>query len=119
MVHLNNIWFVIVAIFWVGFFVLEGFDFGVGMLHSFVGRTDVERRVAVNTIGPIWDGNEVWLSWPARPSSPPSRVVRHHVLDLLPGHGDRPGRPHRPRASPSSTAARSTIPGGERPGGGR
>ena len=39
MVHLNNIWFVIVAIFWVGFFVLEGFDFGVGMLHSFVGRT--------------------------------------------------------------------------------
>ena len=61
MVHLNNIWFVIVAIFWVGFFVLEGFDFGVGMLHSFVGRNDVERRIAVNSIGPIWDGNEVWL----------------------------------------------------------
>jgi cytochrome bd ubiquinol oxidase subunit II len=61
MVHLNNIWFVIIAIFWVGFFVLEGFDFGVGMLHSFVGRTDVERRIAVNSIGPIWDGNEVWL----------------------------------------------------------
>ena len=61
MVHLNNIWFVIVAIFWVGFFVLEGFDFGVGMLHSFVGRNDVERRIAVNSIGPFWDGNEVWL----------------------------------------------------------
>ncbi len=61
MVYLNNIWFIIVAIFWVGFFVLEGFDFGVGMLHSFVGRDDVERRIAVNTIGPIWDGNEVWL----------------------------------------------------------
>jgi cytochrome d ubiquinol oxidase subunit II len=61
MVHLNNIWFVIVAIFWVGFFVLEGFDFGVGMLHSFVGHDDVERRIAVNTIGPVWDGNEVWL----------------------------------------------------------
>jgi cytochrome bd-type quinol oxidase subunit 2 len=59
--HLNNVWFVIVAIFWIGYFVLEGFDFGVGMLHSFVGRTDVERRVAVNSIGPIWDGNEVWL----------------------------------------------------------
>ena len=59
--QLDNIWFVIVAIFWVGFFVLEGFDFGVGMLHSFVGRTDVERRIAVNSIGPIWDGNEVWL----------------------------------------------------------
>jgi cytochrome d ubiquinol oxidase subunit II len=61
MVHLNNIWFVIVAIFWVGFFVLEGFDFGVGMLHSFVGHDDVEQRIAVNTIGPVWDGNEVWL----------------------------------------------------------
>ena len=61
MVHLNNIWFVIIAIFWVGYFILEGFDFGVGMLHSFVGHDDVERRIAVNSIGPIWDGNEVWL----------------------------------------------------------
>ncbi len=61
MIHLNNIWFIIVAVFWVGFFVLEGFDFGVGMLHSFVGRNDEERRVAVNSIGPIWDANEVWL----------------------------------------------------------
>jgi cytochrome bd ubiquinol oxidase subunit II len=61
MIHLNNIWFIIVAIFWVGFFVLEGFDFGVGMLHSFVGGDDTERRVVINSIGPIWDGNEVWL----------------------------------------------------------
>ena len=61
MLHLNNIWFIIVAIFWVGFFVLEGFDFGVGMLHSFIGHNDQERRVAINSIGPIWDGNEVWL----------------------------------------------------------
>src|SRR5271165_52131 len=61
MVHLNNIWFVIVGIFWVGYFVLEGFDLGVGMLHSFVGKDDVERRIAINTIGPVWDGNEVWL----------------------------------------------------------
>jgi cytochrome d ubiquinol oxidase subunit II len=58
---MENLWFVIVAFFWVGFFVLEGFDFGVGMLHSFVGRSDIERRIAVNTIGPTWDGNEVWL----------------------------------------------------------
>jgi cytochrome d ubiquinol oxidase subunit II len=57
----KSLWFVIVAFFWVGFFVLEGFDFGVGMLHSFVARDDVERRVAINTIGPTWDGNEVWL----------------------------------------------------------
>src|SRR5580692_3172359 len=60
-ISLGVLWFVIVAIFWVGFFVLEGFDFGVGMLHSFIGHTDLERRVLVNTIGPVWDGNEVWL----------------------------------------------------------
>ena len=60
-VNLADLWFVIVAFFWTGFFVLEGFDFGVGVLHTVVGRTDLERRVAINTIGPFWDGNEVWL----------------------------------------------------------
>ncbi len=59
--HLHTLWFVILAILWVGFFVLEGFDFGVGALHKLVGRTETERRVAINTIGPWWDGNEVWL----------------------------------------------------------
>jgi cytochrome bd ubiquinol oxidase subunit II len=59
--QLHTVWFLIIAIFWVGFFVLEGFDFGVGMLHTIVGKTDIERRVALNTIGPFWDGNEVWL----------------------------------------------------------
>ncbi|HTU96167.1 MAG TPA: cytochrome d ubiquinol oxidase subunit II [Solirubrobacteraceae bacterium] len=59
--QLHTIWFVIVAFFWIGFFVLEGFDFGVGALHRAVGRSEVERRVAINTIGPWWDGNEVWL----------------------------------------------------------
>src|SRR6478609_9267915 len=61
MMTLPNVWFVVVAFFWTGFFVLEGFDFGVGALHTLVGRTDTERRVAINTIGPVWDGNEVWL----------------------------------------------------------
>ena len=55
------IWFVIIAIFWTGFFVLEGFDFGVGALHSVVGKNETERRVAINSIGPFWDANEVWL----------------------------------------------------------
>jgi len=55
------VWFAVVAVFWTGFFVLEGFDFGVGALHRVVGRTDLERRVAINSIGPLWDGNEVWL----------------------------------------------------------
>jgi cytochrome bd ubiquinol oxidase subunit II len=58
---LQVFWFIVVAFFWVGFFVLEGFDLGVGALHMVVGKTDVERRVAINTIGPFWDGNEVWL----------------------------------------------------------
>ena len=55
------LWFVVLAVLWCGFLFLEGFDFGVGMLHDFVGTNDVERRVAINTIGPVWDGNEVWL----------------------------------------------------------
>ncbi len=59
--QLHTIWFIVIAVFWVGFFVLEGFDFGVGALHLFIGRNDTERRVAINTIGPWWDGNEVWL----------------------------------------------------------
>ena len=54
-------WFIVIAVFWTGFLVLEGFDFGVGALHMVVGRTDLERRVAINAIGPFWDGNEVWL----------------------------------------------------------
>jgi cytochrome bd ubiquinol oxidase subunit II len=60
-VSLSTLWFVIIAVFWTGFFVLEGFDFGVGALHRSVGRTDLERRTAINAIGPVWDGNEVWL----------------------------------------------------------
>ena len=58
---LGILWFIVVALFWTGFFVLEGFDFGVGALHHTVGRSDIERRVAINAIGPVWDGNEVWL----------------------------------------------------------
>jgi cytochrome bd-type quinol oxidase subunit 2 len=61
MLHLHTLWFVILAILWVGFFVLEGFDFGVGMLHRLVGRNEPEREQAISTIGPWWDGNEVWL----------------------------------------------------------
>ena len=59
--HLTDLWFVLIAVLWTGYLVLEGFDFGVGMLLPFVGRDEVDRRVAINTIGPVWDGNEVWL----------------------------------------------------------
>jgi cytochrome d ubiquinol oxidase subunit II len=58
---LNTLWFVLVGVLFVGFFILEGFDYGVGILLPFLGRTDEERRRIVNTIGPVWDGNEVWI----------------------------------------------------------
>ena len=58
---LQTTWFILITVLWSGFFVLEGFDFGVGMLTPFVGRTDEERRAAKESTGPFWDGNEVWL----------------------------------------------------------
>lgn len=58
---LNILWFILITVLYTGFFVLEGFDFGVGMLLPFLGKKDVERRAIINTIGPHWDGNEVWL----------------------------------------------------------
>ena len=58
---LQVIWFFLIAALWIGFFFLEGFDFGVGMLLPFLGKNDDERRAIVNTIGPVWDANEVWL----------------------------------------------------------
>ena len=58
---LTDFWFITIAVLWIGYFFLEGFDFGVGMLLHPIGRTDAERRVMINTIGPVWDGNEVWL----------------------------------------------------------
>ena len=58
---LQVLWFFLIAFLWIGFFFLEGFDFGVGMLLPFLGKNDQERRAIVNTIGPVWDANEVWL----------------------------------------------------------
>ncbi len=74
--ELTTVWFILIAVLWIGYFVLEGFDFGVGMLFPVLGRDDpgsgsgpddaaesgeVRRRVMLSTIGPVWDGNEVWL----------------------------------------------------------
>jgi cytochrome bd ubiquinol oxidase subunit II len=58
---LGVVWFLLIAVLFAGFFFLEGFDFGVGILLPFVGKSDKERRIIINTIGPFWDGNEVWL----------------------------------------------------------
>jgi cytochrome d ubiquinol oxidase subunit II len=60
-VALTTLWFALIAILWMGYFTLEGFDFGVGMLLPVLAEDDRERRVMINTIGPVWDGNEVWL----------------------------------------------------------
>ena len=58
---LQILWFILIAVLWIGFHFLEGFDFGVGMLLPFLGKKDEERRAIINTIGSVWDGNEVWL----------------------------------------------------------
>ncbi len=59
--HLHDVWFVLIAVLWTGYFFLEGFDFGIGVLTKLLARDRTERRVLINTIGPVWDGNEVWL----------------------------------------------------------
>ena len=59
--ELTTVWFILIAVLWIGYFCLEGFDFGVGMLLPFLARDDRERRIMINTIGPVWDGNEVWV----------------------------------------------------------
>jgi cytochrome bd ubiquinol oxidase subunit II len=58
---LNTLWFILITVLFTGFFFLEGFDYGVGILLPFLGKDDRERRAIINTIGPFWDGNEVWL----------------------------------------------------------
>ena len=59
--ELSTFWFILIGVLWTGYFFLEGFDFGVGMLLHPFAHDDTERRVLINTIGPVWDGNEVWL----------------------------------------------------------
>jgi cytochrome d ubiquinol oxidase subunit II len=58
---LQDVWFLLIAVLWIGYFILEGFDFGLGTLLPFLGRNDGERRSMINAIGPVWDGNEVWV----------------------------------------------------------
>ncbi|OUM45070.1 cytochrome d ubiquinol oxidase subunit II [Arthrobacter agilis] len=58
---LPTLWFVLIAVLWAGYLFLEGFDLGVGMLMKLMARNDTQRRVLLNTVGPVWDGNEVWL----------------------------------------------------------
>ena len=59
--ELTTVWFALIAVLWIGYFVLEGFDFGVGILLPILGHDEPERRSMLRTIGPVWDGNEVWV----------------------------------------------------------
>lgn len=58
---LQTLWFILITVLFTGFFLLEGFDYGVGILLPFVSKNDQERRMVINSIGPVWDANEVWL----------------------------------------------------------
>ncbi len=58
---LNTLWFILVGVLFSVFFFLEGFDYGVGTLLPFLGKKDTERRILIRSIGPFWDGNEVWM----------------------------------------------------------
>src|SRR5664280_305101 len=59
--ELSAIWFLLLGVLFTGYALLDGFDLGAGVVHLFVARTDLERRQVINSIGPVWDGNEVWL----------------------------------------------------------
>ena len=59
--ELQAIWFFLWGLLWAVFFMTDGFDFGVGTLYPFLGKSDTDKRMMINSIGPLWDGNEVWL----------------------------------------------------------
>src|SRR6266496_3611614 len=95
---LQTVWFVLIAVLWGGYFLLEGFDFGVGELLPFLPRSERDREAMFDAIGPVWDGNEVWLV----------------VAGALSGNGRTPSGASGPRSCgawpwpTSSTACRST-----------
>lgn len=59
--ELQIVWFFLWGLLWAAFFMTDGFDFGVGTIYPFIGKTDIERKTMISAIGPVWDGNEVWL----------------------------------------------------------
>ena len=94
--ELTTVWIILIAVLWSGYFVLEGFDFGVGMLLPIVAKDEAERRAVITTLGPVWDGNEVWLLVAEGHLRGVPGVVRHAVQRLLPAAVPHPHRPDRP-----------------------
>lgn len=78
--NLEVVWFILITVLFAGFFLLEGFDYGTGILLPFIGKTDVERRQMINALGPVWDGNEVWMITAGGHYSHPSLTCMLHYL---------------------------------------
>jgi hypothetical protein len=94
---LRVIWWGLLGVLLIGFALTDGFDMGVGALLPFVAETDVERRVAINTVGPVWEGNQVWfISRRRRDLRRLATALRGLVLRLLPGDVRGTRRFHRP-----------------------
>ena len=87
----QGLWFMLIFVLIGGYFVLDGFDLGSGVLYPFVAKGDTEKAVVRRSIGPVWDGNEVWL----RAVRGVPGGLRHDVFRLLPGHHARAVRPDR------------------------
>ena len=112
---LQTLWFVVVAVLWTGFLILEGFDFGVAALLPVVGRTESERHLMLRTIGPVWDGNEVWLITAAGAVFAAFPGWYATWLRPLPAVRARAARPDRAGGG-LRVAARTTTRGGGAPG---
>ena len=84
--NLNVIWFILLCVLFAGFFFLEGFDYGTGILLPVIGKTDVERRQMINALGPIWDGNEVWMILLVVHYLHPSHMYMLHYLVVSTWH---------------------------------
>ena len=89
---LNVVWFGLFVIIIAGYLIMDGFDLGVGILHPFLAKSDEDRRVFLNSIGPVWDGNEVWLVLGGGVMSQPHLfpLVRAEVPRLLNGYVQSP-----------------------------
>ena len=118
--RLRVIWWVLLGVLLIGFALTDGFDMGVGALLPFVGKTDVERRVAINTVGPVWEGNQVWFilgggaifaAWPPLYAVSPSRASTLRCSWSLRPSSCGPWR--------SSTAPSAMTRAGATPGTGR
>ena len=114
---LNDVWFFLFILIIAGYLILDGFDMGVGILLLPLARTDVERRTLLNSIGPVWDGNEVWLvaGWRRPVRGLPARL-RVPLLGLVPRVRAGPARDSSFGRSPSSSGRRKRASAGGPPG---